>query len=393
MYFCTKISLTMRSNIFRLLLLLLPTIALAQETTKSSLIINEVQVANLDQYLDNANCYGSWIELYNPTDTAISMNGMFLTDGVNRMRFVSAHGSVPAKGFKAFWFGHYYSEGNYGSNARRQIPYKLDYEGGTITLQASNISADGKTATVKIETGLEYLSAPDYLYAAWPASCVREEDGLMDASTTFVKADGLIAQAYLEGKTFRFEDASALISFSVSGDYDRVAIAGTERPGLRFTTSDVGISGANLFPILLIGNGSRIVPLGYPIKTNHKSGADLDYFEEQISLLYARFTEAIEKQIKLLEIEIRYPSTALLGVLKRIGAPKRASYEALDSFLANNGDRPCTAYELYLAMSEVIFITQCEGASGSRIAQLEEIIARALHVNWSEYDRPGAFAW
>ena len=167
----------------------------------------------------------------------------------------------------------------------------------------------------------------------------------------------------------------------------------TVRPGLRFTTSDVGISGANLFPILLMGNGSRIVPLGYPIKTNHKSGADMDFFEEQISLLYARFTEAIEKQIKLLEIEIRYPSTALLGVLKRIGAPKRASYEALDSFLAQNGNKPGTAYELYLAMSEVIFITQCEGASGGRIAQIEEIIARALHVNWSEYDRPGDFVW
>ena len=127
MYFCTKISLTMRSNIFRLLLLLLPTIVLAQETTEPSLIINEVQVANLDQFLDNANCYGSWIELYNPTDTAISVNGMFLTDGVNKTRFVNAHGSVPANGFKTFWFGHYYSEGNYGNNARRQIPYKLDY--------------------------------------------------------------------------------------------------------------------------------------------------------------------------------------------------------------------------------------------------------------------------
>ena len=118
------------------------------------------------------------------------------------------------------------------------------------------------------------------------------------------------------------------------------------RPGLRFTTSDVGISGANLFPVLLFGNGSRIVPLGYPIKTNHKSGADMDYFDEQLSLLYARFTEAIEKQTKLLNIEVRYPLTTLLGVLKRIGAPKKASYEAQDMFLAQNGDKPCTAYEL-----------------------------------------------
>ena len=172
-----------------------------------------------------------------------------------------------------------------------------------------------------------------------------------------------------------------------------LALKSSIRPGLRFTTSDVGISGANLFPVLLIGNGSRIVPLGYPIKTNHKSGADMDYFDEQLSLLYARFTEAIEKQTKLLLIDVRHPAATLLGVLKRIGAPKKASYEALDLFTAQNGEKPCTAYELYLAMSEVIFLAQCEGASGGRIAQLEEIIARALHVNWSEYDRPGAFAW
>ena len=162
MYFCTKIRSTMRSNIFRLLLLLLPTIVLAQEITESSLIINEVQVANLDQFLDNANCYGSWIELYNPTDTAISVNGMFLTDGVNKVRFVSAHGSVPANGFKTFWFGHYYSEGNYGNNARRQIPYKLDYEGGTITLLASD-------STV--------ISSVDYPPATPRCSWARTQDG------------------------------------------------------------------------------------------------------------------------------------------------------------------------------------------------------------------------
>lgn len=75
-------------------------------------------------------------------------------------------------------------------------------------------------------------------------------------------------------------------------------------PGLRFMTSDVGVSGANLYPILLVGHARRIVPLGYPIKTEHKNGVDLDYFEEQLGLLYARFKEAIEKQMKLLQIEV-----------------------------------------------------------------------------------------
>lgn len=82
-----------------------------------------------------------------------------------------------------------------------------------------------------------------------------------------------------------------------------------------------------------------------------------------------------------------------MGVLKKIGVGKRASYETLETFEAIHGDAPCTAYELFLQMSDVIFAAQCDGASGIRIAQLEEIIARALHVNWREYDRPGDFKW
>jgi len=158
-------------------------------------------------------------------------------------------------------------------------------------------------------------------------------------------------------------------------------------------TSDVGVSGANLYPILMMGGANKIVPLGYPIKTEHRCGADMDYFEEQLSLLYARFQDAIEKQTKLLQIEVRYPHTTMLGALKRIGAPKKLSYEAADMFLAQNGDTPCTAYEIFLAMSEVIFLAQCDGATAGRVAQLEEIIARALSINWHEYDRPGDFKW
>lgn len=165
------------------------------------------------------------------------------------------------------------------------------------------------------------------------------------------------------------------------------------RPGLRFITSDVAVSGANLYPILLMRGSNRIVPLGDPIKTKHENGVDMDHFEEQLGMIYARFTEVLEKQTRLMDEEIRYPLTTMLGVLKRVGAPKKASYEASDLFVSQNGNRPCTAYEIYLAMSEVIFIAQCEGTSAGNISRLEEKIARALNVNWHEYDRPGDFKW
>lgn len=105
------------------------------------------------------------------------------------------------------------------------------------TLQASNISTDGKTATLKLDGDImEYFAAPDNLYAAWPASAVRAEDGLLDATTTFAVANIHLAQAYLEGTNFAFDDATGAITFTVSGGFDSVIIAGAQRPGLRFSS-------------------------------------------------------------------------------------------------------------------------------------------------------------
>lgn len=173
-----------------------------------------------------------------------------------------------------------------------------------------------------------------------------------------------------------------------------VTEAMSARPGLRFTTSDVGVSAANLYPILLLGGSNRIIPLGDPLKLDHKNGADLDAFASSMDQLYACFKESIERQQQLLDVEIRYPYTTMLGVLKRIGITKKMSYEVADLFAGQSGvSSGCNAYQLYLAMSDVIFLAQCEGTSAYRIAQLEENIARALRINWHEYDRPGDFKW
>lgn len=80
-------------------------------------------------------------------------------------------------------------------------------------------------------------------------------------------------------------------------------------PALRFSTSDVGMSGANLYPIFLVGAESRIVPLGYSIRTEHKNGVDMQYFEEQLRLVYAQFEKALDKQVQLMEVFLIMPTT------------------------------------------------------------------------------------
>ena len=112
----------------------------AQETADTTLVINEVQVANLDQYLDKANCYGGWIEIYNPTSADISLGGHYITDGTNQRRLLSSNGKVPAGGFKTIWFDHnqVVQGGNYSAASTTQVPFKLEPEGGTISLLSTD---------------------------------------------------------------------------------------------------------------------------------------------------------------------------------------------------------------------------------------------------------------
>lgn len=100
----------------------------------TGLVINEIQVANNDMYIDPSFNYGSWIELYNTTNSTISLAGLYVSDGTNEFRLTTDHGVIPAKGYALLWFDHNAADGNYSNEAHKQVNFKLEYEGGTISI-------------------------------------------------------------------------------------------------------------------------------------------------------------------------------------------------------------------------------------------------------------------
>lgn len=163
------------------------------------------------------------------------------------------------------------------------------------------------------------------------------------------------------------------------------------KPSLRLTSSDVGISGANLYPTLIIDGNN--IPLGSPLKLEHKNGATISDFEAKLSMIYSQYDLALGKLSSLLSITIRNPVNAMMGVMKKIGIPKKYAMEALESFKVFHSTGFSNAHEIYYAISEVIFNMQCNGESGLRITQMEETVARALNVKWQDYDIPGELKW
>jgi hypothetical protein len=92
-----------------------------------SVIVNELQAANVDMFVDPSFNYGTWVELYNPTDKLISLSGWYVSDDPNNLTKHKISGTIRSKGFKVLWFDHYSKE-----HAPNQIDDKLDYDGGII---------------------------------------------------------------------------------------------------------------------------------------------------------------------------------------------------------------------------------------------------------------------
>lgn len=168
---------------------------------------------------------------------------------------------------------------------------------------------------------------------------------------------------------------------------------GELKPAIRLSTSDVGISGANLYPTLYTGGREATIALGSPLKLEHRGEKTMKDFERLLDMLYSQYQFAIGNLARLLDTEIRHPVNCMLGVCKRIGVGKKLAYEAAEQFKAQNGDTPCTAHDIYYGMSEIVFMVTCGGAGGTKIVQAEETVARALSVRWQDYDIPGDFKW
>lgn len=163
------------------------------------------------------------------------------------------------------------------------------------------------------------------------------------------------------------------------------------KASVRLTTSDVGISGANLYPSLIVDG--KNIPLGSPLKLEHKNGATMNDFEKKLDMLYSQYDLAIGKLENLISLTIKNPTNTMIGVMSKIGIPKKYGAPALEKFNAIYGSGMCTAHDIYYAIAEVVFLMQCAGESGVKVTQMEETVARALNVKWQEFDIPGDVKW
>ena len=133
--------------------------------TSGSLIINEIMSANVDQYFSPTVNFDGWVELYNPSDTEVTLTGCYFSDDaadLTKWKAPAGMGTIPAGGYKVVWF-----DNNLLKNTN--VPFKLDTDGGTLYISAP----DGTL-----------LASEEYPEAIDRTSYARTTDGGNDWSFT-----------------------------------------------------------------------------------------------------------------------------------------------------------------------------------------------------------------
>lgn len=182
------------------------------------------------------------------------------------------------------------------------------------------------------------------------------------------------------------------------GTYEKVLIAQGKTtmasklmPGIRFVTSDTGVASAKVSALLM---GTQYpIHIGGCVAVDHRHQAKVENFEEALDQLFAQFQDSVGKLQKLLDVHLDYPVNAMTRICKKLSLPKKATVEAIAMYEMAYGGGPATAHDVFMAMQEIPYIMKSEHAPESKLLTLEENLARALTLRWSDYDLAKAVSY
>jgi hypothetical protein len=171
----------------------------------------------------------------------------------------------------------------------------------------------------------------------------------------------------------------------------KAALAGKLMPGIRFCTSDTGVASATVSALLL---GLRYpIHIGGMLAVEHRGQTKIEDFQNSLDMLFARFGDSVARLQNLAETYLDYPVNAMTAVCKTLKMPKKTALEAIGMFEVSYGGGTATAHDVFMGMQEIMFILKTENTPESKMLTLEESMARALTLNWAQYDLAKAVIW
>lgn len=182
-----------------------------------------------------------------------------------------------------------------------------------------------------------------------------------------------------------FKLADSALTLAISDAMLRAGKKLDGEPAVKIVSSNVGISGANIFPMILGFNGCEM-PLGSPIKMFHNNNdASYDTFKKNMEKTFALFKQVPGLIDKLGSTTIYHAADCIMNIADDYSFPKilyDAAVEAEKSGLC------VTALDCYQVISDTVSEYWAEKKLDSvRINNLMQQVAQVLYADWKDFDR------
>lgn len=155
-------------------------------------------------------------------------------------------------------------------------------------------------------------------------------------------------------------------------------------PGIRFMTSDTGLASAKVSAMLL--GTQHPIHIGGCVAVDHRHQKKVSDFGDALDQLFAQFCDSVAKLQGLLEIQLEYPVNAMTRICKKLSLPKKEALEAIAMYEMAYGGGPATAHDVFMAMQEIPYLLKTHHTPEAKMLVVEENMARALTLKWSDFD-------
>ena len=155
-------------------------------------------------------------------------------------------------------------------------------------------------------------------------------------------------------------------------------------PGIRFLTSDTGVASAKVSAMLM--GTQHPIHIGSCISVDHRLQRKVEDFDKELDQLFAQFCDSVSKLQTLLEIELQYPGNAMTRICKKFSLPKKEALEAIAMFEISYGGGTATAHDVFMALQEIPWLMKANKHPEANLLTVEENMARALSIRWSDFD-------
>ena len=155
-------------------------------------------------------------------------------------------------------------------------------------------------------------------------------------------------------------------------------------PGIRFLTSDTGVASAKVSAMLM--GTQHPIHIGSCISVDHRLQRKVEDFDKALDQLFAQFCDSVSRLQTLLEIELQYPVNAMTRICKKFSLPKKEALEAIAMFEISYGGGTATAHDVFMALQEIPWLMKANKHPEAKLLNVEENMARALSIRWSDFD-------